>query len=238
MYGWRAKAGVILPSLNVTMEPELYRMAPDGISLHFTRMILTEGTKEGLELMHKDVEPCTKLLMTAEVDLILFGCTSGSLIGGAGWDTKIIDQIEKISKIKAITTSTAVIEVLKALNAKKITIGTPYIDQVNQLEKKFLEDSGFTVTNIVGLGYTTGAQLHKENAESAYKFVKGLEREGADCVFLSCTDFHSLNAIKYLEQDIRLPVVTSNNASMWAILKHLGIGTYMESYGKIFTELQ
>ena len=185
--------------------------------------------------MHKDVEPCTRLLMTAEVDLILFGCTSGSLIGGAGWDTKIIGQIEEISGIKAITTSTAVVEVLKTLNARKITIGTPYIDQVNQLEKKFLEDSGFTVTDIVGLGYTTGAQLHKEDAESAYKFVRGLKLEGADCVFLSCTDFHSLDAIKYLEGDIGLPVVTSNTASMWSVLKHLGIRANLEQYGRIFT---
>ena len=234
MYGWRAKTGVILPSLNVTMEPELYKMAPEGVSFHFTRMILTEGTKEGLELMHKDVEPCARLLMTAEVDLILFGCTSGSLIGGAGWDTKIIGQIEGISGIKAITTSTAVVEALKTLNARNVTIGTPYIDQVNQLEKQFLEDSGFTVTDIVGLGYTTGAQLHKENAESAYRFVKGLKLEGADCVFLSCTDFHSLDTIKYLEKDIGLPVVTSNSASMWAVLKHLGINAHLEQYGKIF----
>ena len=235
MYGWRAKVGVILPSLNVTMEPEFYRMAPEGVTFHFTRMFLAEGTKEGLELMHKDVEPCTKLLMTAEVDLILFGCTSGSLVGGVGWDTKIINQIEDISKIKAITTSTAVVDVLKAFNFRKLTIGTPYIDEVNQLEKRFLEDTGFTVHNIVGLNYTTGAQLHKEDAETTYNFVRRLKLDNADCIFLSCTDFHSLDAIKYLERDIGLPVVTSNTASMWSVLKHLGIRADMEQYGKIFT---
>lgn len=235
MYGWRAKVGVILPSLNVTMEPEFYRMAPEGVTFHFTRMFLAEGTKEGLELMHKDVEPCTKLLMTAEVDLILFGCTTGSLVGGVGWDTKIIKQIEDISKIKAITTSTAVVDVLKAFNFRKLTIGTPYIDEVNQLEKRFLEDTGFTVNDIVGLNYTTGAQLHKEDAETTYNFVRRLKLDNADCIFLSCTDFHSLDAIKYLERDIGLPVVTSNTASMWSVLKHLGIRADMEQYGKIFT---
>ena len=139
------------------MEPEFYKMAPEGVSFPFTRMFLAEGTKEGLELMHKDVEQCAKFLMTAEVDLILFGCTSGSLVGGLGWDTKITNQIEDISKIKAITTSSAVVDVLKAHNFKKLTIGTPYIDEVNQLEKRFLEDSGFTIISIVGLNYTTGA---------------------------------------------------------------------------------
>ena len=138
MYGWRAKVGVILPSLNVTMEPELYKMAPEGVTFHFTRMFLSEGTKKGLEAMQKDVEPCAELLKTAEADLILFGCTSGSLVGGVGWDTKIIAQIEDISKTKAITTSTAVVEVFKAFNFRKLTIGTPYIDEGNQLEKKRL----------------------------------------------------------------------------------------------------
>ena len=234
MYGWRAKVGVILPSLNVTMEPEFHRMAPEGVTFHFTRMFLAEGTKQGLELMQKDTEPCAKLLATAEVDLILFGCTSGSLMGGLGWDAKIVEQIEDISKIKAITTSTAVVEVLKAHNVKKVTVGTPYIDEVNRLERKFLEDSGFTVVDIVGLGYTTGAQLHKEDAETAYNFAKGLKLDNADCIFLSCTDFHAIDAIKYLESDIGLPVVTSNTASMCAVLKHLGIKANMEQYGKIF----
>ncbi len=236
MYGWRAKVGVILPSLNVTMEPELYRMAPEGVTFHFTRTFLAKGTKEGLESMQQDVEPCTKMLMTAEVDLILFGCTSGSLVGGLGFDTKIINQIEDISKIKAITTSTAVVEVLKAFNFGKITIGTPYIDEVNQLEKKFLEDSGFGVIDIVGLDYTTGAQLHKEDAETVYNFVRRLKLDGADCIFLSCTDFHSLDAIRYLERDIGLPVVTSNTASMWSVLNHLKIGADMGQYGKIFSK--
>ncbi len=235
MYGWRAKVGVIIPSLNVTMEPEFNRMAPEGVSFHFTRMFMAEGTKEGLEALQRDVEPCTKLLMTAEVDLILFGCTSGSLIGGLGFDTKIIKQIEGISKIKATATSTAVVDVLKSFNFRKLTIGTPYIDEVNQLEKRFLEDNGFTVIDIVGLNYTTGAQLHKEDAEDAYNFVRRLRLDDADCIFLSCTDFHSLGAIKYLESDIGLPVVTSNTASMWAVLKHLKIKVNMEQYGKIFS---
>ena len=234
MYGWRAKVGVILPSLNVTMEPELYKMAPEGVTFHFTRMFLSEGTKKGLEAMQKDVEPCAELLKTAEADLILFGCTSGSLVGGVGWDTKIIAQIEDISKIKAITTSTAVVEVLRAFNFRKLTIGTPYIDEVNQLEKKFLEDSGFDVIDIVGLGYTTGAQLHKEDAEAAYNFARRLKLDGADCIFLSCTDFHTLDAIKRLEKDIGLPVVTSNSASMWSVLKHLKIEANLGQYGKIF----
>ena len=184
--------------------------------------------------MQKDVEPCAELLKTAEVDLILFGCTSGSLVGGVGWDTKIIAQIEDISKTKAITTSTAVVEVLKAFNFRKLTIGTPYIDEVNQLEKKFLEDSGFDVIDIVGLGYTTGAQLHEEDAEAAYNFARKLKLDGADCIFLSCTDFHSLDAIKRLEKDIGLPVVTSNSASMWSVLKHLEIEADLGQYGKIF----
>lgn len=234
MYGWRAKVGVILPSLNVTMEPELYKMAPEGVTFHFTRMFLSEGTKAGLEAMHRDVEPATKLLATAEVNLILFGCTSGSLIGGVGWDTKIIQKIEGLSKIKAITTSTAVVEVLKTFKFKRLTIGTPYIDEVNQLERKFLEDNGFTVNYIVGMGYTTGAQLHKEDAESAYSFAKKLKLDNADCIFLSCTDFHGLDAIKYIESDTGLPVMTSNSASMWSVLRHLQIKADLGQYGKIF----
>lgn len=38
MLGWRARIGVLVPPGNPTVEPELYRMAPIGVSFHFARL--------------------------------------------------------------------------------------------------------------------------------------------------------------------------------------------------------
>jgi len=79
------RIGLIVPSSNTTMEMELYRVLPNGISLHTSRMPLTGVTKEELIKMNVLAVESAKLLKDAKVDLILYGCTSGSFIGGMIW---------------------------------------------------------------------------------------------------------------------------------------------------------
>ena len=49
MIGWRARFGVIIPSLNVTTEAEFYRCLPEGVTAHFTRMEFKDTTPGALE---------------------------------------------------------------------------------------------------------------------------------------------------------------------------------------------
>jgi maleate isomerase len=237
MYGWRGKIGVILPSLNNTMEPEFYKMAPKGIAVYATRLLLGRGVPEELEKMAADTEKAADLLKTADVTGILYGCTSGSLIKGVGWDLEIIRRIEERTGILTTTTSTAVIEAFRELGVKSVSVATPYIDQVNNIEKEFFEAHGVKVVNIRGLGYTKGEELHRESPETAYAFAKQVFRKEADCLFISCTDFAAIEILNLLEQDLGKPAMSSNTASLWAILKKMGIRDRMDGYGEILRRL-
>ncbi len=237
MYGWRAKIGIIIPSLNNTMEPELNRMAPRGVAVYCTRLLLEKGLPENLEKLAHDTEKAADLLKTADVTGILYGCTSGSLIKGVGWDQEIIRRIESRTGIPATTTSTAVIEAFKELRVKSVAVATPYVDEVNRIEKDFFEAHGVKVVNIQGLGYTTGAELHKESPETAYLFARKVDRKEADCLFISCTDFAAIEVLNVLEQDLGKPAMSSNTVSLWAILKKLGIKERIDSYGEILRHL-
>lgn len=233
MYGWRAKVGLIIPSLNITMEPEFSWMAPDGVSFHATRVLLERGTPEQLEKMAGEAEGAARLLATAGVDLIVYGCTSGSLIKGLGWDRQIIQTIESATGIPAFTTSTAVIEAFQFMEVSRVSVGTPYIDEVNRIEREFFEGHGVKVVHIEGLGYTRGEELHAEPPETAYRLGKKVDRPEADCVFLSCTDFKTIEIIGTLERDLKKPVMSSNTVTMWAVLKRLGIRDEIGDYGKL-----
>jgi maleate isomerase len=237
MYGWRARVGVILPSLNCTMEPELNRMAPEGVSFHATRLLLAQGTPDSLKSMADETAAAAKLLATTHVDGILYGCTSGSLIKGLGWDREIIKMIEDAVGIPSTTTSTAVIDAFEALGVKKVAVATPYIDPVNDMEKVFFEGHGVEVVNIQGLGFTQGEELHTVPKGKAYQWGKEVDRPEAECLFISCTDFQALDELEMLERDLGKPVMSSNTASMWAILRTLGIKEEIKGYGQIFTKL-
>jgi len=237
MYGWRAKIGLIVPSLNNTMEPELNKMAPSGVAIYATRLLLEKGLPENMEKMATDTEQATDLLKTADVTGILYGCTSGSLIKGLGWDQEIIRRMEDRTGVPATTTSTAVIEAFKELGVKSVAVATPYVEAVNKIEKDFFEAHGITVVNIEGLGYTTGGELHRESPETAYAFAREVNREGADCLFISCTDFATIEVLNVLEQDMNKPAMSSNTASLWSMLRKLGIRDRIDDYGEILRRL-
>ena len=66
MYAWRARLGIMIPSSNVTMEQELYRMAPEGVSVHTGRMISIGCNADDLRKMDEALEPCAELVGHAE----------------------------------------------------------------------------------------------------------------------------------------------------------------------------
>ena len=98
MYGWRGKIGIMIPSVNNTMEPEFNSMAPEGINVYATRIFFDEGVPKQMERMITDVEDAAVLLKTANVNCIVYGCTSSSLIKGVGSDLDIIRKIQERSE--------------------------------------------------------------------------------------------------------------------------------------------
>ncbi len=236
MYGWRARIGLIIPSSNTTMEPEFWKMAPEGVSIHSARMRLIEVTPEALSEMHKDLMHAAQLLSDTNVDIIVFGCTSGSFLEGLGFDKQISDEIKSNVGVEAITTSTAVIDALKELELRKIVLATPYIEEINKKEVKFLEDNGIKVLKYKGLGILKNTEIGAQTPDVAYRLAKEVYVSEADGVFISCTNFRTIEILDVLEQDLGVPVISSNQATMWKTLKTLGIREKYESFGTLLRD--
>ena len=213
------------------MEPEMYRMAPTNVTVHTTRMMLKEVTSEGLTRMAEDAVEAAEMLGTARVDVLIYGCTSGSLIRGKEWEAKLVNDLSKATGIPAISTGGAVVDSLRALGIKHVGLATPYIDEINKLEKKFLEDFGIEVVEMKGLGIVENPRISAVDKDC----IRALAREvsvDVEGVFISCTNLPAVDLIEDLENELRAPVVTSNQASIWAALRILGMKG-KKGYGKL-----
>jgi maleate isomerase len=210
------------------MEPDFYAMAPEGVSTHSTRMMLRDVTPEGLESMAEDAVNAAELLSTAGVDIIVYGCTSGSLLKGVEWEASLVERLQKATGISTITTVGAVVEALREVRAAKIAVVTPYIDELNQLERAFLEANGFSIASINGLGFTDNLDIGKVSPGEIHGLIE--QTADADCLFISCTNLPVVRMIQELEAQYNVPVITSNQASMWLALRSLGQGP-VEGYG-------
>ncbi|RLF90464.1 maleate cis-trans isomerase [Thermococci archaeon] len=237
MYGWRGRIGLIVPSSNTTMEMELHEALPEGVSLHTARMPLKGVTEEELLKMSALAVESAKLLKDADVDLILYGCTSGSFIGGENFENELEEKIEDEVKIPVVTTSSAILAALNALEAQQILVLTPYTEEINKREREFLEANEFEVLDIRGMGIVENTKIGRLEPYEAYRLAKAMFTEEADALFISCTNFRTFEIIEALEDDLGVPVVTSNQASLWYALRELeinesilGLGTLLREY--------
>ena len=237
-YGYRAKIGLIVPSTNTVNEPEFNMMAPHGVSIHSARiMLLGKATEESYIKMGEETSRAAAELGTAEVDVIAWGCTSGSVVVPR---EQLESHIVEASGIQAVTTIGAVLAALDALGAKRIALGTPYVDFVNQAEVKFLEDAGFAVTSMYGLelGETQEERrgIGRVPPESLFRLVRYIDRPEADIIFLSCTNLATVEMIAELEQEVGKPVITSNQATFWHSLRTAGLRDKIEGFGSLLEE--
>ncbi|MFH1489577.1 MAG: aspartate/glutamate racemase family protein [Pseudomonadota bacterium] len=232
--GWRGRIGLITVAAGSATEYEFNRYAPEGIAVLTTRVPLRDMSPEALIEMADHVEEAAALLAGAEVDIIAFACTAGSLVKGAGYDREIIERLQNRTGLPVTTTSTGVLEAFKALNVKKIVVTTPYKNAVNRAEKTYLEESGFTVLRLHGVESPEPRFVPQIFPEQMYRLTREAFMEDAEAIFISCTGLHVDTIIDLLEDDFQRPVITSNQATLWSALRKIGVNEQIQGMGRLF----
>lgn len=233
----RFRLGLLVPSSNTTMEQEFRLALPQNVTVHTARVHLRKVVVSQLIDMKKEIDEESTKLAHAEVDVIGFGCTSGSLVSGPGYERETAARIAEVTGIPAVTAAGAVVEALKALNLSNIAVATPYTKEINVLERRFLEWKGFNIIKIKGLGITDNIEIGKQNPETAFNLAVEVDSPTSDAIFISCTNFPSIKIIAKLERTLKKPVISSNSATLWAMLRKIRHFPTVKNYGKTLSSL-
>jgi maleate isomerase len=234
---WRARIGVLSPACCPNQVCEWKGNLPDGVTFHEAIMGMVENNPAGLLSLKEKAMVEGRKLADGLMDIILFACTSGSFIGGPGYDRTIIEELEAATGIKATTTSTCVSAVFAELGIKKMALLGPYIQEVMETEVAFFKQQGIETLYVKGLGYRANldfTRLHFQPslfyplAQEAYRAVPDI-----DCIFITCMASPSKAVINVLEQETGKIVVSSQSASLYSILKQLGIRAELPYYGRL-----
>jgi maleate cis-trans isomerase len=241
----RTRIGVMVPSTNTTCEADFQMVAPENVTIHGHRMWLTNISRgsDGMDLMNQDIETAARYLATAKVDVVAYGCTTGSFYKGPGWDEDMIDLIQKTAGVPAAATSPSVVEALRFFGAKRISVASPYREWANVRLRGYLEAQGFEVLNVDGepVAAESGSQgINDQDPESVLEFASKVCRPEADALLCSCTAWRAVEVVAELEKRTGKPVVTSNQANIWATFRKVGLtqpihgfGSLLESLGKV-----
>ncbi len=236
-YSARAKIGLIVPPTNTVNEAEWSRLMPDGVTFHTHRMKLHGDTtsEAGRAGLLADLDGAFAMLKPARIDVIAYACTAGSMVSPAH---SLPDQLSQRSGVKAVTTAASIIEALAFLGVRRLSVATPYHQALNDHEVHFLSENGFEVLSITGLGIGEGGpheypRIAETPLDAVGDQAKASFVANSDALLITCTDFPTLPLIERLEAQLGVPVITSNQATLWASLRAAGIADAVEGAGRL-----
>lgn len=225
------RIGLLVPSSNTIMEPDFYKMAPKGVTIHSARMKLLDFNEKALINIVDDVEREVELLASANVEVIIYGCSTCSLIGGVDWEKILVNQLIFETNIKVFTVNQAVVEAIRKFNGRKIGIVTPYGERLSRLEQDYLIANGLKVSACSGLGLHNPHDIAKVEKEKIMKQIEKAANSNCDVIYVGCTNLPVVELIEEIETKWGMPVVTSNQAAIWFALK----GYNIVGFGKLFS---
>ena len=237
----RTRIGLIVPSSDVTCEPDFVMATPANVTVHSQRLWFQEGGgRENHDLMTAGLPEAARYLATAEVEAIALGCTTASFYKGPGWDTQLVGMMEEAVGVPALVTSLSVVQALRFIGATKLSVATPYGEWNNQKLTEYLEATGFQVLNLEADPWVSQAsdrRIGDREPEAILGFAEAACRSEADALFLSCTAWRSMEIADELERRLGKPVITSNQAMIWRMLRILGITDPVLGFGNLLESL-
>lgn len=242
------RIGQIVPSSNTTMETEIPAILraregvlPERFTFHSARMRMKKVTKEELEAMDRDSDRCALELSDARVDVMGYACLVAIMSMGMGYHCQSEKRLAAAaasngSPTPIVTSAGALINGLKILGARKVSIVTPYMKPLTKLVVDYIEAEGVAVHDSISLEIADNLAVGARDPLALTDIVDGLDVRGVDAVVLSaCVQMPSLAAIEPVEQKLGLPVLSAAVATTYQMLKSLGLKTMAPGAGALLS---
>ena len=229
-----ARIGLIIPSADQLTETQFHRYCPDGVTIHVTRLRLPERRRLAIAEIDDALAEAAGALADAGPGVIVFHYPVSALGDAAERETRYLDVIEEATDLPAVSTGRAIIEALDSLGVDKLVLITPYDEAAGETETRYLEDAGFEVIHELGLGLSGIDEYVMVPAQRWQQIAISNARDDADGYVLSCTNTNMIAVIEACESRLGKPVITSNQAVLWACLKRLRDPHPIVGLGRLF----
>lgn len=227
------RLGVILPSVNTVVEPWYNTLLQENESLHVTRMFLDKNvTPESLkEMDHVEGMHAAKCITSCKPEVIAYCCTASSIVQGPEYDKNLKEELKKSTGTESFTAVGAIVEALEKLKVKKISIASPYTDNIDHAEKIYFEQVGFSVLGTANFNISDSFLLAAPKSEQIIELSLQAWHPASDALLISCLNMNSQFVADQLEKKIGRPVITSTTATLWKLLRSAGITRPISGFG-------
>ena len=191
-------------------------------------------TADNLKKMVSDITTVTDNILPGEnVDCVVYGCTSGTIVSGYENIKKKINMAKPNALVTA--PSTAALNALNKRNVRRISIVTPYIKSLNDDIVNFFKNNNFEVTSNTYFDIESDVDIGKVDQEQLFEILCNIDHKNAEALFVSCTSLPVLDIIEKLEKKLGMIVLSSNQALIWETLESINRNNSIKGYGSIFS---
>ena len=190
-------------------------------------------TRENLIKMSNKVTEVTKdILPDQDIDCVVYGCTSGTI--AAGYQS-IYDKVNLAKPNTKVTTPiTSAINALKSLKIKRLSIFTPYTDEINQSVINYFKKENIEIDELSYFDIASDLDIGKVDPQHVFETLTKIDLTKSDALFVSCTALPILSVIAELEKKISKVVLSSNQTLIWDTLKEINYNNKVEGFGELF----
>lgn len=237
------RIGLVVPSSNTTVEtemPEILRRHPSArFTFHSSRTRLKKVAPEHLMAMNAQRERCILELGDASVDTILYACLVALMVVGPGEHQRVEGAIAEqlaLGGAEATVRSSAgaLVEGLRALEATRIALVTPYMKPLAEKVVQYLEAEGFEVADWRALEVEDNLAVGCIPGDRVLEAMRSLDLDGVDAIVISaCVQMRSLDLVDLVEQETGIPTVSAATAAAFSLLRSLGLPTDIPGAGRL-----
>ena len=190
-------------------------------------------TNETLKKMADDIPNVTRdILPDEKLDCVAYGCTSGTIAAGYEAIFKKVNLAKPDTKVT--TPITSAINALKALKINKLSIFTPYTDEINQSVINYFKKEGIEISELSYFDIASDLDIGKVDPDHLFNILIKKDLSNSDALFISCTALPALSIIKDLEKKMGKIVLSSNQTLIWDTLKQIDFKNKVAGYGELF----
>ena len=217
-----ARVGVLVPTSNPTVEPEMHHLVGDDIALYAARFPYTPelDLKQRTERYPDVFIACAKAFGAMELDAYLAAMTGASYGLLRAGDDALCDKLSAATGTVSVTAANAIRQALETLGAGNIALISPYPDWLTQRAKGFWEDCSFTVTQVVAMSEEFRA--YEMESDEVADAMAQVDQGRCDAVVMSGTGMLTIPAILELRESIEPVLLSSNLCAAWWIMKTVG----------------
>lgn len=242
------RIGQLVPSSNTTMETEIPAMLnarqairPERFTFHSSRMRMHNVTKEELEAMNKEALRCAAELADARVDVMSTACLVSIMAMSNGYHREMEGELKKIAVANkcdapVMTSAGALIEGLKIMGAKKISMLAPYTRTLTNRVVEYIENEGIEVVDSIAFEIPDNLEVGLRDPKLLLDDVKRLNRSSADVIVLSaCVQMQSLPSLQLAEDMLGMPVISTAACTVRRMLDLLNLDPVVPNAGALLS---